>query len=100
MSVREKSLPTPAEGLQRSSPMRLSEHHGHNSEIPEKPVQQGLRLDAQARCQHDPSLRKGWSADPEGVRRPELADQLFVAGLLKGDRNDDRGVEDHTPFGP
>jgi hypothetical protein len=69
------------ESLERFPPVKLSESYRHHPEVAEKAVQQSLGFQAKSSRQYHPNLRESRGADTQSVRRPELFDQLLVAGL-------------------
>jgi hypothetical protein len=75
---------------------------GHDAYIPvgQKALKKHSRLHRQARSQDERRFDKGGRSDRQRVRLIELRKEIETTGFFRGNRDDGRRIQDHTPSGP
>lgn len=75
---------------------------GHDAYIPvgQKALKKHSRFHRQARSQDERRFDKGGGSDRQRVRLIELRKEIETTGFFRGNRDDGRRIQDHTPSGP
>jgi len=75
---------------------------GHDAYIPvgQKALKKHSRFHRQARSQDERRFDKSGGSDRQRVRLIELRKEIETTGFFRGNRDDGRRIQDHTPSGP
>jgi hypothetical protein len=75
---------------------------GHDAHIPvgQKALKKHSRLHRQARSQDERRFDKDGRSDRQRVRLIELRKEIETTGFFRGNRDDGRRIQDHTPSDP
>jgi hypothetical protein len=84
----------------RGFPVVLAKGHDAHTPVGEKALEKHSRIHCQTRSQDERCFDKGRGSDRQRVRLIELRKEIETTGFLRGNRDDGRRIQDHTPSGP